>query len=390
MSIEVELPDGTVADFPDGMSDDDIAAVLRRQFGSEQNFPGMPQGLKQKSTGFDTFQKPESRFSDLGENVPESQPPPLLRRPPGGEGESNNLMTSERGSPLYEAAIAGMSGEGGSFADPNATGEEIGGRALSQAGALSAGAGGAALSGLRGAGAVAKAVGQGGLGYLGGSALEAMGAPPWLGEAVGLTTGVRGVVKAGAKKLLGRAVEKEVESAVKRQAVKSGVGSIPAKMTLAQERAATTKSIQEAMDAGRIGAKRNIPSEVNAAKKAAEVGKAVDKPSGLAAERLRVGAERAGGRKGPLMTSLVRDEAGPVMGEMRGTASELLPTKVRGDIINAMKKLKPGPEREAFVARAKDVKTMRQVEAIRQDLEHLGLLVPAGLGVGALGGFDAR
>ncbi|HHA2740079.1 TPA: hypothetical protein ACOFBV_001274 [Stenotrophomonas maltophilia] len=34
MAIEVELPDGSIAEFPDGMSDDQISAILKRQFGS--------------------------------------------------------------------------------------------------------------------------------------------------------------------------------------------------------------------------------------------------------------------------------------------------------------------------------------------------------------------
>ena len=33
---EIDLPDGSIAEFPDGMSDDQIAAVLRRQFGNPE------------------------------------------------------------------------------------------------------------------------------------------------------------------------------------------------------------------------------------------------------------------------------------------------------------------------------------------------------------------
>lgn len=36
MPIEVELPDGSIAEFPDGMPDDQINAVLQRQFGEGQ------------------------------------------------------------------------------------------------------------------------------------------------------------------------------------------------------------------------------------------------------------------------------------------------------------------------------------------------------------------
>lgn len=41
---EIELPDGSIAEFPDEMSDDDIAGVLRNQYGSptESDIPSMP------------------------------------------------------------------------------------------------------------------------------------------------------------------------------------------------------------------------------------------------------------------------------------------------------------------------------------------------------------
>ncbi len=39
MAIEVELPDGSIAEFPDGMSDDQINAVLQRQFGGGGELP---------------------------------------------------------------------------------------------------------------------------------------------------------------------------------------------------------------------------------------------------------------------------------------------------------------------------------------------------------------
>jgi len=39
MAIEVELPDGSIAEFPDGMSDDQINAVLQRQFGGGSELP---------------------------------------------------------------------------------------------------------------------------------------------------------------------------------------------------------------------------------------------------------------------------------------------------------------------------------------------------------------
>jgi hypothetical protein len=183
-----------------------------------------------------------------------------------------------------------------------------------------------------------------------------------------------------------------VEEAWKAAQAKTAAKNIPKEVKAATTAARVSKDVKgKTTMATNLGGKARPgppptpPDEIEAALKASLGGP----KTGLAAERLRVGAEKAGGRN-PLMTALTRDEAGPVMGEMRGTASPFLPTDVRGKIIDALRKLPPGPQREAYVARAKDVKTMRQVEAIRQDLEHLGLLVPAGLGVGALGGFDAR
>jgi len=41
--IEVELPDGTIAEFPEGMPNENIAAVLKRQFSQSQPAtPAMP------------------------------------------------------------------------------------------------------------------------------------------------------------------------------------------------------------------------------------------------------------------------------------------------------------------------------------------------------------
>lgn len=114
--------------------------------------------------------------------------------------------------------------------------------------------------------------------------------------------------------------------------------------------------------------------------------KANEVKSGLAAERLRVGAERAGGRKGPLMTALARDEAGPVLGEMRGTASPVLPEKAIADIAAALRKLpRGGPERLAYVERATSGKAKATGETIRRALESMGLLVPLGV-AGSMGG----
>lgn len=84
------------------------------------------------------------------------------------------------------------------------------------------------------------AIGAGGLargaaGYLGGQVLESMGAPPWLGEVLGLAGGGAGAVKTIAKK----AIAKEVQSELKKRAVKEAVEAATPKVLSKTARRAT-------------------------------------------------------------------------------------------------------------------------------------------------------
>lgn len=90
----VELPDGRVIEFPDGMTDKQIDVNLRLSLARDQ-------GVSQAEAG--AIQRSE-------------------------EAQANPPM-----SPWAESAMAGMSGEGGAFADPNATGKDIMGRAAGMA-----------------------------------------------------------------------------------------------------------------------------------------------------------------------------------------------------------------------------------------------------------------
>jgi hypothetical protein len=200
--------------------------------------------------------------------------------------------------------------------------------------------------------------------------------------------------KAIAGKVIG-SIEKKVAEEVEKAAVKRAVGKT---LTAAEERAARTASIQAAMDAGMTKGATKKSADIAADMKAAETKAAIEKafgmtpkpkPPGLAAHRVDVGARRASGNRDPLMTELVRGEAGPVMGEGLGQASPLLPRSISKDILLKMKSLRP-EERLAYVAKAKDLKTKVQVEAMRRQLEDLGLLVPLAAGAGFASQQDRR
>lgn len=103
--------------------------------------------------------------------------------------------------------------------------------------------------------------------------------------------------------------------------------------------------------------------------------------SPLRAPRVAIGAERVG-REAGLSKEAVRVQTGPVLGEQLGEASPILPRDVLGRIVDTVKALPPA-EREAYVQRATSGKAQWQIENIRRTLEHLGLLVPVGVGIGA-------
>ena len=109
------------------------------------------------------------------------------------------------------------------------------------------GLGGRALVAPGGIGAIAK----GGAGYLGGEALEALGAPKWLGEVAGLASGAGGILKSGAKRIFGRAIEKQVADELKRQGVKRGMGEVEKRAAIEAARAARAAKAEEAVAAAR-------------------------------------------------------------------------------------------------------------------------------------------
>lgn len=100
--------------------------------------------------------------------------------------------------------------------------------------------------------------------------------------------------------------------------------------------------------------------------------------SPLRQPRIEQGAQRIGQQSG-LSKEQVRQQTGPILNENVGEASPILPQNVLGQIIDTMKAL-PQNQREAYVQRASSGKTMAQVENLRRTLEHLGLLVPIGVG----------
>jgi hypothetical protein len=100
----------------------------------------------------------------------------------------------------------------------------------------------------------------------------------------------------------------------------------------------------------------------------------------LKGPRIRTGAERVG-REAGMTKEAVREATGPVLDEAVGEASPILPKQALTKIIDDMKALAPGADREAYVARATSGKTKWQVENIRRTLEHLGLVVPVAVSV---------
>lgn len=125
-----------------------------------------------------------------------------------------------------------------------------------------------------------------------------------------------------------------------------------------------------------LRASLNAIKEKKASKAALEAIAEKVEASPLQAPRIQVGAQRVGKTVG-MTKEQVRQQAGPVLGEMRGEASPILPIEPFKKIIDTMKAI-PMAEREAYVARATSGKTQWQVENIRRTLEHLGLLLPAG------------
>lgn len=81
----------------------------------------------------------------------------------------------------------------------------------------------------------------------------------------------------------------------------------------------------------------------------------------------------------------VQSDAGTILNEALGEVSPVIPEARWADIVTKMKSLPPS-ERVAYVARARGVKNMAQIENLRRTLETLGLLLPIGVAAGVAEG----
>jgi hypothetical protein len=95
----------------------------------------------------------------------------------------------------------------------------------------------------------------------------------------------------------------------------------------------------------------------------------------VADERRRLGSQVVA-RKLGMERGQVQSDAGTILNEALGEVSPVIPADRWKDIVTKMKSLPP-EERVAYVAKARGVKNMAQIENLRRTLEHLGLLVPA-------------
>jgi len=104
----------------------------------------------------------------------------------------------------------------------------------------------------------------------------------------------------------------------------------------------------------------------------------------VAARRKAVGSQVVAREMG-MAREKVQSDAGTILNEALGEVSPVIPADRWADIVTKMKSLPPS-ERTAYVARARGVKNMAQIENLRRTLETLGLLLP----IGAVGGIAAN
>lgn len=413
MPKEIELPDGSVVDFPDTMDDAQIEDVLRGQFGE---FPGMPQGLKRRASPFGLGKKigGGESFTEFGdESIPEPEPPELLRRPePPPDKRSPNeqfgttLHRDEQGRALsFPHMIAPDTPESQAIAGAAAA-LGAGGAGLMGLGALRAGGAveGAGIGYKRGG--VKGAVAGAGLGATFPGATTLAGIGDALGGTEGGVTalgaglvakqlakkyGLGGVVDAVSAARTSSRVGKAALSAEKQAALEASRAAREAKAAellaavrgsepaaagavgKAERSNAIAKALEAKFGRGAATAVDDLESAVRASAEKARV------ESALKGSRVQSGAERVGRPLGKTKEQ-IRMETGPVLDEAVGDASPILPEKILFQMIDKMKSLpKTGGEREAYVARALDGKTKAQVENIRRTLQHLGLLLPVGV-----------
>jgi hypothetical protein len=102
--------------------------------------------------------------------------------------------------------------------------------------------------------------------------------------------------------------------------------------------------------------------------------------SPLRQPRVDIGAEKIGRQQG-LSKQAVRDMTGPVLNETPGEASPIPPQEAHDRVTDALLQMGHGnPERQTYVAKATSQKAMAMAETIRRALERAGLIVPFGVG----------
>jgi GNAT superfamily N-acetyltransferase len=97
----------------------------------------------------------------------------------------------------------------------------------------------------------------------------------------------------------------------------------------------------------------------------------------VADQRRRLGSQVVA-RKMGMGRHEVQSDAGTILNEALGEVSPVIPADRWAEIVSKMKSLPP-EERVAYVARARGVKNMAQIENLRRTLETLGLLLPVGV-----------
>lgn len=100
MPIQVRTPDGGVAEFPDGMSDEAIAAVLAREFGGAPDGP--PQGPVAPDVGYGPGVRPPDASTGRGVDIwvgGDQAAPSTPGAPPVGPGAGSPQQGPEQGAP---------------------------------------------------------------------------------------------------------------------------------------------------------------------------------------------------------------------------------------------------------------------------------------------------
>jgi hypothetical protein len=104
----------------------------------------------------------------------------------------------------------------------------------------------------------------------------------------------------------------------------------------------------------------------------------------VADQRRRLGSQVVAKKLG-MERGQVQSDAGTILNEALGEVSPVIPADRWADIVTKMKSLPPS-ERVAYVAKARGVKNMAQIENLRRTLETLGLLLPVGVAAGTMEG----